>query len=429
MNILIIHPHFPSHFSHLAPALAQAGNAVTALTMQTGSACEWKGVRLVPFAQIRPRTREVHPWIADLESMTRIGEACMHAALGLKKEGFEPEVILAHSGWGESLFIKQVWPGARLSIRCDYFPHTADSAFDPEFIKNDPFLGARLQMQQLAQRLRFEQADQGMTQTHWQAGSFPKPWQDRLSVIQDGLDTDLLQPNEGIKLTLNGQLTLTRKDEVITFICRELTAQSGFHVFMRALQDILHRRPAAHVLIAGGIRQETANAGKQDWRELLLTDIRSQVKETEWARVHFLGAPTSPQWIGLLQLSSVHIQLSYPSIAAMGLLEAMSIACAIVGSKTPPLEAVIQNDETGKLVDFFDCSALANEVCNLLDDPETRKRLGQRAREFVRQHHDVQTVCLERQIQYVSQLASAADSTALEIADLRSSLKEILTLL
>lgn len=419
MNILIIHPHFPGQFVHLAPALVQAGHAVVALTMQAVSASEWEGVRLVPFALQRGGTPGVHPWLADLEGKTCVAEASLNAALGLKAEGFMPDVIVAHSGWGESLFIKDVWPEARLGICCDHFRHASGAGAE----------AASLRMQQLAQRLQFEQADQGMVPTRWQAESFPRPWRNRLSVVPDGVDTEALGPKADISLTLNGQLALSRQDEVLTFACRELGPQAGFHVLMRALPDILRQRPALHVLIAGGDGPAAPAPGQRSWREALAVEVQSQLTPGEWERVHFVGPLSGPQWLGLLQLSTVHVQLSDPALASAGLLEAMSVGCAIVGSRTAPLEAEIRDGDSGLLVDYPDSQALADAVCRLLDDPAERERLGMQAREFARTHHDARTICLPQQLAWVEGLAATQPPSELGAAELRSNLQEILSLL
>ncbi len=104
MQILFIHQNFPGQFKFLAPALVQQGHHVVALTLQKSAGQPWQGVQRVPYAVSRGTTPAVHPWVSDFETKTIRGEACFRAALQLKAQGFSPEVIIAHHGWGESLF-------------------------------------------------------------------------------------------------------------------------------------------------------------------------------------------------------------------------------------------------------------------------------------------------------------------------------------
>ena len=409
MNILFIHQNFPGQFKFLAPALAQQGHTVVAMTMQKTEAKEWQGVKLVPYNASRGTTPKVHPWISDFETKTIRAEACFRAALQMKDDGFSPDVIVSHHGWGESLFLKDVWPNAKLAIYCEFYyhPHGADVGFDPEFPVKDEGDVCRLRLKNLNNLLHFEVADAGISPTHWQASTFPEPFRSNITVVHDGIDTEAVAPNANVSLTLNGNIKLTRTDEVITFVNRNLEPYRGYHIFMRALPEMLKRRPQARVLIVGaddvsyGARPEE---GKK-WKDIFAAEVRPQISDADWTRVHFLGHIPYQHFIPLLQLSTVHVYLTYPFVLSWSLLEAMSVGCAIVASDTQPLREAVRQDETGRLVDFFDVPGLANEVCTLLDDPAAQARLGANARAFAQANYDLKAVCLPKQLQWVQGLA------------------------
>jgi len=412
MNILFIHQNFPGQFKFLAPALVSQGHTVVAMTMQKVQSATWQGVRLVPYTASRGTTPQVHPWVSDFETKTIRGEACFKAALQLKETGFAPDVIIAHHGWGESLFLKEVWPQAKLGIYCEFFyhPQGADVGFDPEFPPKDAGDACRLRLKNLNNLLHFEVADAGISPTHWQASTFPEPFRSKITVVHDGIDTQAVAPNPQVRLTLNGQLNLTKGDEVITFVNRNLEPYRGYHVFMRALPAILKNRPNARVLIVGaddvsyGTRPTQEEHGGTKWKDIFAAEVRAQISDADWSRVHFLGHVDYRHFVPLLQLSTVHVYLTYPFVLSWSLLEAMSVGCAIVASDTQPLHEAIKHDETGRLVDFFDVAGLANEVCALLDDPAARQRLGQNARAFAQANYDLKMVCLPRQLAWVEGL-------------------------
>ena len=409
MNILFIHQNFPGQFKFLAPALVQHGHTVVAMTMQKTEARKWQGVKLVPYSATRGTPPKVHPWVSDFETKTIRGEACFRAALQIKAQGFTPDVIVAHHGWGESLFLKDVWPEAKLAIYCEFFyhPHGADVGFDPEFPVKDVGDACRLRLKNLNNLLHFEVADAGISPTHWQASTFPEPFRSKITVVHDGIDTVALAPNPQVSLTLDGNLVLARQNEVITFVNRNLEPYRGYHVFMRALPEILKRRPNARILIVGGddVSYGARPESGQKWKDIFAAEVRPQISDADWARVHFLGNLPYQHFIPLLQISTVHVYLTYPFVLSWSLLEAMSVGCAIVASDTQPLCEAIQNNETGRLVDFFDTAGLAHAVCSFLDDTEARQRLGTNARAFAQANYDLKQVCLPRQLAWVESLA------------------------
>ncbi len=410
MNILFIHQNFPAQFRHLAPALAaDPANTVVAMTMNKELATEWHGVKLISYNANRSSTAGVHPWLSDFETKTIRGEACFKAALQMRKAGFNPDVIIAHPGWGESLFIKDVWPQARLKIYCEFFYHAqgADVGFDPEFSPEDEAEICRIRLKNINNFLHFEVADAGISPTHWQASTFPESFRSKITVMHDGIDTDAITPNSSVSLTFSsadGDLILTKAAEVITFVNRNLEPVRGYHIFMRALPALLKRRPNAQVLIVGGddVSYMAPPNATQTWKDIFIHEVRPQISDADWKRLHFLGKVPYDIFIPLLQLSTVHVYLTNPFVLSWSLLEAMSAGCAIVASDTQPLHEAIHHDDTGRLINFFDSEGLANEVCALLDDSAARARLGANARAFAVANYDLKTVCLPRQLQWVT---------------------------
>jgi len=418
MNILFIHQNFPGQFKFLAPALVRHGHHVVAMTMQKTDATIWQGITLKHYAASKSKTPNVHPWVSDFEAKVIRGEACFKAALELKAIGFKPDLIIAHPGWGESMFLKEVWPHAKLAIYCEFFykARGADVGFDPEFPSSQFGDACRLQLKNLNNLLHFEVADAGISPTHWQASTFPETFRKKITVVHDGIDTVTVAPNGDVRLTLkkaNGQdLTMSRQDEVITFVNRNLEPYRGYHIFMRALPELLKRRPHARVLIVGddkvsyGAKPTKTQNGGTNWKDIFKTEVRPQISDVDWQRVSFLGRVPYKYFIPLLQLSTVHVYLTYPFVLSWSLLEAMSVGCAIVASNTQPLHEAVKHNDTGRLVDFFDVKALTQEVSDLLDNPAERSRLGANARQFAHSNYDLQSICLPKQLAWVQSLVA-----------------------
>lgn len=408
MRILFLHQNFPGQFKHLAPALAAAGHQVVALPMRAGEGALWQGVRLLPYMPQRGSTKGIHPWAADLETKIIRGEACARAMLQLRRTGFTPDLVIAHPGWGESLFVKDIWPATRLGLYCEfhYRASGADMDFDPEFAARDPLDACRIRLKNANNLLHFEQADGALSPTRWQANTFPAPFRQRIEVAHDGIDTAALAPDPAARLQLADGRELTRADEVVSFVSRNLEPYRGYHVFMRALPELLRRRPRARVLIVGGdgTGYGAPPPGGRTWREIFTDEVRPQMPATDWARVHFLGKLPYPRFIAMLQVATVHTYLTYPFVLSWSLLEAMSIGCAIVASDSAPVREAISDGETGRLVDFFAPAALAGTIARLLDAPAERHRLGQAARRHACQHYDLRSVCLPAQLTWAARL-------------------------
>ncbi|MBK6650369.1 MAG: hypothetical protein IPG42_12160 [Betaproteobacteria bacterium] len=182
MKILFIHQNFPGQFVHLAADLAKdKRNKVLALSIH--KLAPPPGVTVRHYTTLRPSNPQTHPLLLDEEAKILRAEACAAAALQLKREGFVPDVIMAHPGWGEALFIKDVFPTSRLVIYCEYYYaiEGQDVGFDPEVPSLTFAQRCRLRLKNTTNLLSMEIADAAISPTQWQKAPHPA-WAQRRSL-------------------------------------------------------------------------------------------------------------------------------------------------------------------------------------------------------------------------------------------------------
>ena len=401
MKFLFIHQNFPGQFVHVAGALARQGHEVVALGIKGRPL---PGVRYIRYTPAPPsRVSEVEP-ARDFETKVVRGVACAQVMEQLRGQGFTPDTIVAHPGWGESLFCKDVWPDSRLLMFGEFFYSTsgADYHFDPEFSSDSVTARARLRLKNTVHLHALHAADGGYTPTQWQLSQLPALYRQRFEVIFDGIDTRAVAPEPGAQVLLQrDNIRVTPGDEIITFVNRNLEPYRGFHVFMRALPEILRQRPRARCLIIG--RDDVSYGAKPasggNWRQVMLSEVGAQLPMD---RVHFLGGLPYQDYLRVIQVSRCHVYLTYPFVLSWSCLEAMSAGCVVVGSRTAPVQEVIEDGRNGLLVDFFDATALAHQVVAVLAKPASFAPLGRRARQTVIERYDLQSICLPAQLKLIS---------------------------
>lgn len=398
MKFLFIHQNFPAQFKNLAPQLARQGHEVIALTPRKLGIENWSGVRIVNYAIHQSSGTNLHRWLADFETKIIRGEACFLAAMKLKKEGFSPDRIIAHPGWGESLFLKEVWPHARLGIYCEFYYNLegSDVGFDPEHSAINDDDACRLRIRNANNIMHLDIADAGLSPTQWQKSTFPQSFREKIHVVHEGIDTDVLQPNEQVKLKIGDKVELRKGDPVVTFVNRNLEPYRGYHVFMRALPDVLKAHPTVRVLMIGGneVSYGAPPPNGRSWKDIYLDEVRPRLSPAELSRIHFLGKLPYEQFVSIMQASMVHVYLTYPFVLSWSLLEAMSIGCSIVASDTAPVREVIEDGQNGVMVDFFRTDALTQEILALLADPARRQALATQARASAIANYDLKRICM-----------------------------------
>lgn len=404
MKFLFIHQNFPGQYLHLVQHLRDEGHEVVFITQHGTPA---SGIRLLEYLPL-PQNSGLERYMGETETNVMNGLAVARICEGLKRDGFVPDIVIGHCGWGEVIFVKDIWPAIPLLGYFEFFYRAtaSDLDFDSEFPpQQDDIL--RLRVRNTTNLLSLEAADWGHTPTAWQRDQYPLHYRNRISVIHEGIDTDRVRPELSARIWLEGGVSLSRDDEVVTYSARNLEPYRGFHVFMRALPRILSRRPKARVLIVGsnGVSYGRRPIGVANWRDYLMRELGDSL---DASRVHFLGKLPFQQYLAVLQLSAAHVYLTYPFVLSWSLLEAMSAGCLVIGSRTPPIEEVMIDGENGLLVDFFDIEGLADRVCLALADRDAFAATREAARRLVVSEFDVKIACLPAHLALIRRLTGTA---------------------
>ncbi len=409
MNILFVHQNFPGQYRELFQWLvAQGGHDIVFLTQRHGVA-QIAGARIIRYTPHHKPADTAYAATKYWEECAGNGLGAAFAAQKLAAQGFRPDVILGHVGWGELTFLKQVWPDVPILGLFEYYflAKGGSVGFDPEF-PPAPHVEFLMHARNAVNFANIQTVDLGQSPTWFQRDTYPESFHAKIDVIHDGIRTDRLVPNHATQVPLQrlGRM-VTREDEIFTYMARNMEPTRGFHKFIRALPKILEARPKARALIIGGndVSYGKASDARGGYRAEMEREVGHSV---DWSRVHFLGKVPYAAYQQVIQISRCHVYLTVPFVLSWSSMEAMSMGATIVASDTPPVREVMTHGQTAMLVDFHDHDALARQVIDVLDAPGDFAHLGRNARAHMIDRYDFSTRCLPDHIARINSLVPKA---------------------
>ena len=400
MRILFIHPNFPAQFVHYLSFFRQdPRHQVVFLTSREEG--ELPGIHKAIYKPNREASEATHPFLRPFETAVLQGQAAYRTAAQLKAQGFVPDLIYGASGWGATMYMKDLFPKTPLLCFFEWFyrAHGGDAEFGP-WERVSPEGECRIKMQNSPIVVDLYSCDGGVSPTYWQHSQFPQEYLSKIKVIHDGINSHLCAPKKDGQGLVLPNLNLSGGEEIVTYVGRGMEPYRGFPQFMEAASLLLKRRPKCHIVIVGSDRvvYGAPAPGGKSYKELMLEKL-----DMDLSRVHFTGHLSKSDYLKVLQASTVHVYLTRPFVLSWSMLEAMSCGCVVVGSDTPPVREVINDRVNGLLADFFSPLDIARRVEEALEDPVLRRGLSYRARETILDRYSLERV-MPRQLAYFKEV-------------------------
>lgn len=392
-SVLFIHNGSPGRFAFLAQALAGRGWKRALINGPVGT--DLPGVPTLRWQEAGALPISPAPLFRPTETALANGRAAAAAARHLKESGFTPDIIVGHPGWGEMLFLDQVFPACPQLQLGELYYHTrhSDVDFDPEFSVLDFDRQLNIRAMNLHLATNYAHAARIVSPTHYQAGLLPAAFRSQVRVIHEGIDTSIARRMSPISLRLANGKSLDGSFPVVTFANRFFEPMRGFHRMMRALPHLLDTLPDVQVIMIGS--EERGGYGLAapvgtTWKQFMLQELDGRL---DLSRVHFVGQLPYAQLLKVLSASWAHVYLTYPFVLSWSLLDAMACECLVVGSDTAPVREVIEHDRNGLLVDFFDTDRLSRVLVDACRAPLRYAPMRRAARKTILEKYDRKSVC------------------------------------
>jgi glycosyltransferase involved in cell wall biosynthesis len=388
MKFLFLHQNMPGQFKHLARILAQdPANQVVFLT-NPKPGVEIPNVHKVEYRIPRQSTRHGHYYLIGVEKGVLRGQEVWRVCRELRDAGFYPDVMVTHPGWGDALYLKDIYPKAALLNFFEFYYNSNGN--DRNFVYEEAHSlddMTRIRTKNIINHLSLESADWGLSPTFWQKIQHPQVYWPSISVIHDGIDTDAIRPaTRREPLTLPNGRVIGPDVPLVTYVSRNFEPYRGFNVVMRGLKHVLDARPDCQIIVIGadGVSYGRQPKGQLTYRQMMLQELKPDL-----SRLHFTGPLPYGPFIEALRRSDVHIYFTVPFVLSWSMMESMAAGCALIASNTAPVREVVRDGYNGLLTDFYDDAALADKISLVLDDPKAFATMRQNARQTIEQHYSL----------------------------------------
>ncbi len=415
MHILYVHQNFPAQFGHIAKHLTQnRGWKCTFISETPGGVVD--GIEKVQYKLAGGATKQNHFCSRTFENCVWHCDA-IYKALKLRRD-FKPDLIVGHSGFGSTLFLRELYPDVPVINLFEFYYSAHDPDSDMDFrhdlgwkIPEEKYLRSRCRNAMIL--LDLQNCNRGYTPTQFQRSRFPREYQPKLETIFDGVDRSIYHGHEeSLRPPINlrtprivAGVHVPAATRVVTYVSRGFESMRGFDIFMRSANRIAKMYPDVVFLIVGSDKivyggDETYLEGKKTFKEWVLSR-----EQYDLSKFHFLGRLNQGDLARLLASTDLHMYMTVPFVLSWSMMDALSCGAVVLGSDTAPVREMIRDGENGLLADFFDVNGFAEKAVQVLKDPDAYRPLGRAAERMIEEKYSLDAVLPAMLAMYESALA------------------------
>ena len=401
MHVMYVHQNFPAQFGHIAAHLAKNLKwRCTFVTQAPGGTSD--GIERVQYNLGGGATKTNHFCSRTFENTVWHCDG-VYRALKARPD-LRPDLIVGHSGFGSTLFLRELYPTVPVVNFFEYYylPHDPDSDMD---FRRD--LGWEIpELKYLRSRCRnamilldLQNCQVGYLPTAFQRSKFPAEYQSKLRTIFDGVDRGVYHgfeerfrpPVAQREQRKIAGVDISPSTRVITYVSRGFESMRGFDIFMRSAKLIYEQYPDVQFIVMGTDRiaygGDESYTGGKSFKEYVLSKDKYDLD-----KIRFVGRVSPTDLAQILASSDLHMYLTVPFVLSWSMMDAMSCGAVVLGSATSPVMEMIKDGENGFTADFFKPEEFAEKAVRVLRNPDEFRPLGRAAEQMIKDKYSLDAV-------------------------------------
>ncbi len=356
MHVLFVHQNFPAQFGHIARHLIRTRGWTCTFASKTPGG-QVNGIRKVEYSTNGGARATTHYCSRTFENAVwhshGVYEACKATT------DLHPDLIVGHSGFGSTIFLRELYPGVPIVNYFEFYyhPHRSDMDFRPEFPPSElDYLRARARNAMLL--LDLENCDHGYSPTQFQRQLFPETYRPKIDVVFDGIETDIFQRRDKLPRRI-GDRSIPASTRIVTYVSRGFESMRGFDIFMKVAQRVYRQFPDVVFVVVGSDRVCYGGDDKHIAGHKTFFDYVMAQSSYDMSKFIFTGLLPVSKLVEVLSLSDLHLYFTVPFVLSWSLMNALACGCAVLASDTEPVREMIVDGRNGRLCGFFDVEGFA----------------------------------------------------------------------